>query len=119
VLEADAADPRSLDGEGLRGLVAASVGAVTEAIEGAGAGPLVLTDAEPLARYGQLDLLACLADHTTPRPRAVWLLVPVDQGQRAPMLDRQPVPIVSASQWLRLPAAWANAAGPAEEDEGR
>jgi serine/threonine protein kinase len=110
VLAADAAGAGSREGEGLRGLVTACVGAVSDALEsGPPDIPVVLTDAGPLARYGHLGLLARLADHTTRRPHAVWLLVPAREGQSAPTLDREPVPIVSASQWLRLSTAWLDA----------
>jgi hypothetical protein len=117
VLTADAADARSREGEGLRGLVTASLAAVSEAVESGPADvPVLLTNAGPLARYGHLSLLARLADHTTPRRHAVWLLLPAREGQPAPTLDSEPVPIVSASQWLRLPTAWLDAeASPAQE----
>jgi hypothetical protein len=86
------------------------VGAVSDAMEvGPPDVPVVLTDAGPLARYGHLGLLARLADHTTRRAHAVWLLIPAQDGQASPTLDREPVPIVSASQWLRLPEAWLDA----------
>jgi hypothetical protein len=97
--------------------VDACVGVVSDAVEsGPSDTPVVLVDAGPLARYGHLGVLARLADHTTPRPHAVWLLVAAREGQPAPTLDHEPVPIVSASQWLRLPTAWLDArASPAEE----
>jgi hypothetical protein len=107
VLAADAADARSREGEGLRGLVAASVEPVRQAVEqGPADVPVLLANAAPLARYGHLALLARAADHTTSRPHAVWLLVAAQEGQPAPTLDHEPVPVVSASQWLRLPHAW-------------
>jgi len=105
VLAADAADPGSPDGMGLRGLVDTAVGAVTEAVAAA-PGPILLTEASPLARYGHLDLLAPLADHASRASSAIWLLVPVGESGGAPVVDGQPVPILSPSQWLRLPASW-------------
>lgn len=108
VLAADAAEPASYDGQGLRGLVAAALPAVDDALAAA-TGPVLLVEAAPLARYDALDRLARLADHTTARAAAVWLLLPADDVTGAPTLDREPVPVYSPAQWLRLPASWVRA----------
>lgn len=51
--------------------------AIDAAIEQAeGAGPLLLIEASPLARYDKLSMLSRWTDLAAPRPRAVWLLVP-------------------------------------------
>lgn len=79
------------------------VPAVEEAL--AVARPLLLTDAAPLARYGDLRLLQELADPTRTRPAARLLLVP---ARREPaMLDDVQVPLTSpASQSVWLPDTW-------------
>lgn len=69
-------------------------------------GPVLLTEAAPLARYGCMDLLAQLADPTTGQSGACLLLAPSETGSRLPVLDDEPVPVMTASQVLRLPSAW-------------
>lgn len=65
--------------------------------------PLLITAAEPLARYGRLTALEELADRPTRRPEARWLLLPAEGGG-TPKLDGKPAPI--SSGWLRLPNDW-------------
>lgn len=105
VLAADAAEPSSTDGQGLRGLVADAVGGVREVVE-AVEGPVLLTEIGPLVRYGHVELLERLADQTTRRSAAVWVLVPASHGDERPTLDGHPVPVITRSQWLRLPESW-------------
>ena len=64
---------------------------------------LLLTDAAPLARYDRMAQLETLADRTTHRPAARWLLIPAD-GSGPPRLDGHPAPL--SSGWLRLPVEW-------------
>ncbi len=79
--------------------------AVRKAIEAAG-GPVLITEAAPLARYGQMKLLQELADTSRPRPAARLILVPARRPEPA-MLDDVPLPLTSpASQSLRLPDSW-------------
>lgn len=105
VLAADAAQRQSTDGQGLRNLVAEAVGGVRETVEAAG-GPVLLTEIGPLLRYGHVDLLERLADQTTRRAAAVWVLIPAARGDDHPTLDGQPVPVITKAQWLRLPESW-------------
>ncbi|BFU45755.1 BREX system serine/threonine kinase PglW [Krasilnikovia sp. MM14-A1004] len=68
--------------------------------------PVVLTEAAPLTRYGQLRLLQELADPTRPRPAARLLLVPARRPEPA-MLDHAQLPLTSpASQSIWLPDTW-------------
>ena len=68
--------------------------------------PVLITEAAPLARYGQLRLLQELADATRPRPAARLLLLPSRRPEPA-MLDQSQVPLTSPSrQSLWLPQAW-------------
>ncbi|GIF21403.1 serine/threonine protein kinase [Actinoplanes tereljensis] len=71
--------------------------------------PLLITEAAPLARYGQMQLLQELADPTRPRPAARLLLVPAWRPEPA-LLDGVPVPLTSpASQLLWVPDGWLKA----------
>ena len=80
------------------------VPAVAEAL--AALEPVLITEAAPLARYGQLRLLQELTDATHPRPAARLLLLPSRRPEPA-LLDDVPVPLVSpARQSMWLPEAW-------------
>ncbi|WP_018253498.1 BREX system serine/threonine kinase PglW [Salinispora mooreana] len=86
------------------------VPAIAESIAAAD-GPVLLTEAAPLARYGQLGLLQELADPTRPRPAARLLLVPARRPEPA-LLDGAQVPLTSsASQLLWLADDWIKAGG--------
>jgi hypothetical protein len=70
--------------------------------------PILITEAAPLARYGQMRVLQRLADQSIRRPAGRILLVPARRPDTA-MLDNQQVPLTSpASQKLWLPEAWIN-----------
>jgi antitoxin component of RelBE/YafQ-DinJ toxin-antitoxin module len=105
VLQADAANPNSPDGQSLRALVADAIQAVNEALAAAER-PVLLTEAAPLARYGHVGMLERLADHTTARRAAVWLLVPTTNQDLRPKLDGRSVSVLSSAQWLKLPDYW-------------
>ncbi|MFY1634590.1 BREX system serine/threonine kinase PglW [Solwaraspora sp. WMMB335] len=71
--------------------------------------PVLLTEAAPLARYGQVELLVELADLTRPRPAARLLLVPARKPEPA-MLDGYQLPLTSpASQSLWISGQWLSA----------
>lgn len=71
--------------------------------------PIVITEAAPLARYGQMGILQELADPTVPRPAARLLLVPAWRPEPA-LLDGTPLPLTSpASQLLWVPEGWLKA----------
>ncbi|GIJ63073.1 protein kinase [Virgisporangium aurantiacum] len=105
VVAADSGDPTSADFRGLADLVRHHVvPAVAEALTIDT--PVLITEAAPLARYGQLRILQELADPTKPRPAARFLLVPARQPEPA-KLDSAQLPLTSpASQSLWLPPAW-------------
>ena len=67
-------------------------------------GPVLITEAAPLARYGCMDLVAQLADNAVPRQAARLLLVAARRPQ--PVLDSEPIPVTSAAQWMWLPESW-------------
>lgn len=77
-------------------------------------GPVLLTEASPLARYDCMDLIARLADNAAPRPAARLLLVAARRQQ--PVLDTEPIPVLPA-QWLWLPEAWYSATPYSPKDE--
>ncbi|MEU8189580.1 hypothetical protein [Micromonospora carbonacea] len=77
-------------------------------------GPVLITEAAPLARYDQLRLVQELADPTRPRPAARLLLVPVRRTEPV-LLDGRQLPLTSpTSQSLWLPEEWS-AAAPAQQ----
>lgn len=110
VLAADAAAASTQDARGLAALVQQSVPAVEAALQQAlqsaalGSRPVMLSEAAPLARYGQMGLISRLADIATPRQQAVWLIVP-EQHAGEHLLDGTPVPLTYASQFVPLDAA--------------
>jgi hypothetical protein len=69
--------------------------------------PVLITEAAPMARYGQMRLLQELADPSRPRPAARLLLLLPARRPESAMLDQVQVPLTSpASQSLWLPDAW-------------
>lgn len=102
VLRADRPDASPVQAARLRQLVGQAARPVERHLVEAPE-PLLLTEAAPLARYDRLTKLEELADRTTRRPAARWLLVPADGGG-PPKLDGRPAPI--SSGWLRLPNDW-------------
>ncbi|MFG1952710.1 BREX system serine/threonine kinase PglW [Micromonospora sp. NPDC048830] len=84
------------------------VPALREAIDAADR-PVLITEAAPLARYGQLELLQELADPTRSRPAARLLLVPARRPEPA-VLDGVQLPLTSlTSQSLWLANEWIEA----------
>jgi hypothetical protein len=68
--------------------------------------PMLLTEAAPLARYGQMQVLQHLADPSRPRPGA-RLLLTAARRLEPPMLDAEQIPLTSpVSQSLWLPDIW-------------
>jgi serine/threonine protein kinase len=112
VLTADAAKPESVDARGLAALVAQASAQIEARIHEALSGapdvdrPVVITEAAPLARYGHMAILSRLADITTSREQAVWLVVP-EEGGGGPLLDRVPVPLTYASQFVAIDGSFA------------
>ncbi|MBU6244323.1 MAG: BREX system serine/threonine kinase PglW [Actinomycetales bacterium] len=93
LLAVDAKDPASPDRVQLNHFVATALDQAMPKVL-ASSEPLLLTEPAPLGRYRQQQWLATLADLTTPRPAARWLLVPHRDSAGAPTLDAQvPVPL--------------------------
>ena len=70
--------------------------------------PVLLTNLGLLARYDQMTFLDGLRDAAgrPDGPPGVWLLVPSDAQETRPLVDGKPVPVFTAAQWARVPAAW-------------
>jgi Bacterial RNA polymerase, alpha chain C terminal domain len=77
---------------------------------------VLLTNPGLLARYGQMDLLGELQQEAgrPGGPPGLWVLIPSDGQQQRPMLDGQPVPVVTTAQWARVPDVWLLAQRPDE-----
>jgi serine/threonine protein kinase len=112
VRAADAAPTGSRDAAGLAVLVQRSLPDVNAAIDAAcadaaeGTRPVLLTEVAPLARYGQLGLLAARADLTTRRNQAIWVVVPQLPGNQGPVIDGRPLPLAAPGQFFRLEPEW-------------
>ena len=106
IIAADNGNPTDVDFRSLVELVQHDVmPTITEAL--ADAGPVLITEASPLVRYGQHRLFQQLADPARPRRAARLLLVPARRPEPA-MLDDWQLPLTSySSQALWLPEGWA------------
>jgi serine/threonine protein kinase len=106
VLRADSAAPGSVDHSRLLQLARQAGQLAIERLL-ASPRPLLLTDPGLLGRWQLTDLIDPLRDGAG-RPGALprcWLLVPM-VANALPSIDGVPVPVLGASQWARIPAAW-------------
>ncbi|MEV6811364.1 BREX system serine/threonine kinase PglW [Micromonospora sp. NPDC051296] len=111
IVAADNGSPLDADFRSLVDLVRHQVVPAVGAAIAAAERPVLLTEAAPLARYGQLGVLQELADPTRPRPAARLLLVPARRPEPA-LLDGVQLPLTSpASQSLWLADDWIQLAG--------
>ena len=109
VVDSDAQPPGAPDRRNLETAVRHEVAPRVAAALDAAPGPVLITEAAPLARYGCMDLLARLADNAVPRPAARLLVAATWRPQ--PVLDSEPIPVTSAAQWMWLPQAWYSPTG--------
>jgi hypothetical protein len=107
VLRSDAADRASQDWRNLVLLVKRAMPAVESALSQAKR-PLLLVRPGLLARYDQLDFLERLRDSAgrPGGPPAAWVLIPSDGLQERPVMDGQPIAVITPGQWSRIPEAW-------------
>nr|WP_246300095.1 BREX system serine/threonine kinase PglW [Actinopolyspora biskrensis] len=110
---ADAAQEGSRDAQGLHALLNKAFPAVGERLDAevfsegrAGAGPLILTELSPLARYGQLKMVARWSELAARRSRAVWVVLPQLSWMRGALVDSKPVQLGSNGQFVELDADW-------------
>jgi len=106
LLEADAAAPTSLDWRNLVRLATRAASQVATAVTSR-ARPVALTEPGLLARYDLMSLVtSCQAEAgRAGRTPTILLLVPMVQPE-APAIDGKVVPVITASQWARVPDAW-------------
>jgi hypothetical protein len=113
VLNADASPPDSRDWQRLQMLVRTALDQVERQI----ADPdhtVLLTRPGLLARYGQIGFLERLRDRIGRRSagngqsiHGLWVLVPHVGPDELPVLDKEPVPVLTPGQWTRIPEDWA------------
>ena len=84
--------------------------AVETALQDAGHGPVLLTEASPLARYDNMGLLSRWSDLGASRSRAVWLVLPQLAANPGPLVAGRPVPLAAPSQYLPVDNDWVDAA---------
>lgn len=113
VRAADAAPLGTRDRQGLAALVARSWSAVGAAVDdvlkSGRSGPVVLTEAGPLARYDHMDWLAQWTDLGSGRARPVWLVVPQLGATHGAVVDGAPVPLATPAQYMKVDAGWVDA----------
>lgn len=109
VRQADAEPTTSRGGRGLRKLaeqaIAHVVEEITELLADAEQAPVLLTEASPLARYGQTGALTRWSDLSRPREQALWLLLPQLVGHQGALLEGVPVQS-SPNQFVAVDRAW-------------
>jgi serine/threonine protein kinase len=107
VLRADAADRTSQDWSRLTTLVARAMPSVERELT-AIAGTVLVQNLGLLARYGQLGLIGQLrtAFMRSASLRGCWLLLPADQQTDRPLIDGEPVPVLTTNEWARVPQPW-------------
>lgn len=104
VRAANAQPAGSRDAQGLLALVDRALpildAAVETALNAAQPRPVLLLDAEPLARYGRIARLSRWTDLSAPRGRALWLVVPQLHANQGSMLDGRPLPLAAPGQFV-------------------
>lgn len=119
VLDADADAPGSRAQTGLNALVSRALpqvrAAIEQALAAAGDRPVALVDAALLARFDALGELAPWLDLATPRPTAVWLVVPQLPASWGALVDGRPLPLTAPSQFVTVPLDWIDLHRPAPE----
>jgi serine/threonine protein kinase len=76
------------------------------------AGTALLVFPGLLGRYDQLEVLRRLRDKITSPAgsggplRGLWVLLPADDQNALPTLDRKEIPVISSNQWARIPDSW-------------
>jgi serine/threonine protein kinase len=113
ILNADASPPDGRDWQRLQMLVRTALDQVEQQI----ADPdrtVLLTRPGLLARYGQIGFLERLRDRIGRRAsgsgtsiHGLWVLVPQVGPDELPVLDKQPVPVLTPGQWTHVPEGWA------------
>jgi len=110
VLDADAQPSATRAAQGLTALVTRTLPIVESKIDDAlaqpGEGPVVLTDAAVLARYGAVARLSRWTDLASSRQRPLWLIVPQLFANRGALLDGKPLPLAAPGQLVHVDRDW-------------
>jgi hypothetical protein len=109
VRRADAAGPGSPDWLNLTRLVSRALPVVEQAVLQSDR-PVLLGYPGLLARYGRLDLFDTLQQRAgrSDGPPGAWVLIPSDGQNPLPVIDGRPLPVITSSQWARVPDAWVS-----------
>lgn len=110
VLQADAAPPDSKSWRNLQILVSQAMKLVEKQL-GQSEKTILLSYPGLLARYKRIDLLERLREKvgiTGGELYGLWVLMAGDEQSQLPVMDGEEIPVISASQWARIPAAWLN-----------
>lgn len=120
VVAADAAARGDGDGCRLTTLVGRAVPRV-EAQLAATDGTVVLRHLGMLTRYGHLGLIERLRDRLGERGplRGLWLLVGTDAQRERPLLDGQPIPVLTPNESARIPESWLRNVHRSANQEGQ
>ncbi|MCF6522731.1 BREX system serine/threonine kinase PglW [Streptomyces sp. JJ36] len=112
LLKADVAEPGSRGALKFAEYARTAWGAVEPRIRelltpGAGAGPVLLTEAAVFARYDAMGVLDRLAEAARGGGRGLWLLVPQPDPGREPRLGQVAVAYQAGlGEWIELPDSW-------------
>ncbi len=107
LLTADEQGPSGSNWTNLQQLVSAALNRVRASVLST-PGLIVIGNVGLLGRYHRLDFLSQLLDALpthSPRPEALWILVPSDRQKLLPTLHGRPVPIPPSGP-CRMPDAW-------------
>jgi hypothetical protein len=74
---------------------------------GSGGRPVLLADAEVLARFGGFGVLGRAVERAESRGRALWLLCPAEDAGTPPRLHTEIIRVQAGSGWIKLMDEWA------------
>ena len=116
LVAADAEPPTDQRFRALSTLVRRAVPAVEQQLREAGT-TAVVTGLGLFARYEAMDVFDRIRDQLTHshgdrtgQLRGLVVVVPERDRDQRPTIDGQPVPVITASQWTRIPSAWLDRA---------
>jgi serine/threonine protein kinase len=120
VVAADAAARGDGDWSRLTTLVARVIPRVEAALAET-EGTVLLRHLGLLARYGQLGLIERMREHLRGGGalRGLWLLIGADTQRTRPLVDGEPIPVLTANESLRIPEPWLRNVHRSAPTEGR
>ncbi|MBO9539711.1 BREX system serine/threonine kinase PglW [bacterium] len=108
VVSADGTPRDSNAWRNLRGLVKRAMGEVEQELSTSST-PVLMVENALIARYDHMELLERLRDDCARSDSGApgyLVLIASDDQSTAPKLERQAVPLITASEWVRIPHAW-------------